>query len=103
MPKKPAPAEESRPLTLPAPDVDVLTLTDAELIAAAIACTPDPLKPGRAIPATRFAADVAQCNERTLRRYLSGERDLDAMRLLRETCRDIVRAASKKASRAKAS
>lgn len=100
MPKKPTAAavEESRPLTLPPADVDPSTLTDVELLKMAIATTPDPKKPGRAIPATRFAATVAHCNDRTLRRYLSGERELHP--LMREKLAGIVRDAARKAARA---
>ncbi len=93
-------ADESRPLTLPAADADPSNMGDVRLLKAAIACTPDPLKPGRAIPDTRFAEDVAKCNDRTLRRYLAGARPLQA--LLREKCEEIVRAAAKKSGRVKA-
>lgn len=71
---------------------------DVRLLKMAIACTPDPLKPGRAIPDTRFADDVAKCNGRTLRRYLANDRELPP--LLREKCEEIVSAAAKKAARA---
>lgn len=91
-------ATESRPLTLPAPDVDPVQLSGVKLLETAIAATPDPKKPGRAIPATRFAADVAKCNDRTLRRYLADDRPLPP--LLREKLEEIVRDAAKKAGRA---
>jgi hypothetical protein len=93
-------AEVSRPLTLPPADVDVRALGDRELLQMAIAATPDPEKPGRAIPATRFAVTVAKCNDRTLRRYLSRTQPRALRELLREKCEQIVTDAARKAARA---
>lgn len=87
-------AEESRALTLPPPDVDPSTLNDVTLLETAIACTEDPKKTGRAIPATRFASSVAHCNDRTLRRYQKGTRPL--LPLLREKLESLVRQTAKK-------
>lgn len=100
-PRKRADDETTRPLTLPDPDVNASRLGDKRLLEMAIAATPDPLKPGSAIPATRFATDHAFCNDRTIRRYLAGERDLPA--LLREKCIHIVTEAAKLAAAAKSS
>ena len=99
MPKKtpPTEADERRPLTLPPADVDPSALSDRELLQMAIATTPDPKRPNRAIPDTGFAKDVAKCNDRTLRRYLAGARPLP--RLLHDRCVEIVRDAAKKAAR----
>lgn len=99
MPKKTDPAEDSRPLTVPPLKVKPADMGDVRLLEAAIACTPDPLKPGRAIPATRFA-EIAKCNDRTLRRYLAGNRGLPP--LLREKCEGIVSDAQRRAARASA-
>lgn len=101
MPKNPTvddTAEENRPLTLPAPDTVPAELSDVDLLKTAIAATPDPKKAGRAIPATRFAADVAKCNDRTLRRYIADKRPLPP--LLRDKLETIVGDAAKKAGRA---
>jgi hypothetical protein len=95
-----AKAEVSRPLTLPPAGVDVSKLSDRELLEMAIAATPDPRKPGRSIPAVRFADDVAKCNGRTLRRYLAKEGARPLPELLREKCEALVRTAARKASRA---
>lgn len=79
--------------TLPRSAAAVLRLSDTELIKAAIAATPDPRPEanGEPMPATEFAARVAMCNPRTVRRYLAGERPLTP--LLRAKCREIVDAA----------
>lgn len=94
--KADAAADESRPLVLPKASTNPAKLSDVDLLQMAIAATPDPLpgKEGRAIPATRFAADVAMCNDRTLRRYQAGARSLP--RLLRSKLETIVRDAAAK-------
>jgi hypothetical protein len=89
--------DETRPLTLPPIDLNIDRLSDRRLLELAIQCSPDPLFPGRHLPSTRFAADIALCNDRTLRRYEAGERDLPA--LLREKLTIIVTEAQKKAQR----
>lgn len=95
----PTDAETSRPLTLPPADTDARALGDRELLEMAIASTQDPKKPGRAIPATRFAAEVAKCNDRTLRRYLAKTDPRPLPALLRERCEEIVAAGARKAAR----
>src|SRR4051812_34585104 len=87
------------PLTLPGPDVKPNRLPDVDVLTTAIAATEDPRKPGRAMPATLFASQVAKCNDRTLRRYLAGDRELPA--LLREKLVGIVAAAQSKAKKQK--
>lgn len=46
----------------------------AALLRKAIDATPDPLRPGRAIPDSRFATDILEQNDRTVRRYLERTR-----------------------------
>lgn len=100
--KADAAADESRPLSLPESGTNPAKLSDVELLHMAIAATPDPLpgKEGRAIPATRFAQDVAMCNDRTLRRYQAGARSLP--RLLRDKLETIVAAAAARNGNGKA-
>lgn len=101
MPKTTTPpaADERRPLTLPPADVDPSALPDRELLQMAIAATPDPRRPTRAIPDTGFAKNVAKCNDRTLRRYLAPTDPRPLPRLLHDLCLEIVRDAAKKAAR----
>jgi hypothetical protein len=100
---KAASPDERRPLVLPPADVDPSQLSDRELLEMAIAATPDPARPNRAIADTGFARDFAKCNDRTLRRYLKKEAPRPLPRLLRDLCTEIVRDAAKKAARARAS
>lgn len=98
MPRKKTDEEdETRPLTLPPVDLNIDRVSDRRLLELAIAASPDPMFPGRHLPATRFAADIALCNDRTLRRYQEGSRGIP--NLLREKLYGIVIEAQKKAAR----
>src|SRR6185503_16409798 len=68
---------ETRPLTLPPVDLDLERIGDKRLVQLTIEAAPDPTFEGRHLPATRFAADIALCNDRTIRRYQEGSRSLN--------------------------
>lgn len=98
MPRKKTDEEdETRPLTLPPVDLNIDRISDRRLLELAIEASPDPTFPGRHLPATRFAADIALCNDRTLRRYQEGSRGIP--NLLREKLHGIVSEAQKKAAK----
>jgi hypothetical protein len=69
--------DETRPLSLPPVSLDLDKIGDKRLVQLAIDAAPDPLFEGRHLPATRFAADIALCNDRTIRRYQEGSRSLN--------------------------
>lgn len=91
--RKSSDEDETRQFTLPPVERDIDRVGDRTLLELAIRSAPDPEFEGRHLPSTRFAVSVALCNDRTLRRYEAGDRDLPP--LLREKLLKRVKLAQK--------